>query len=560
MTPAIWTLSAPAVDVTDEHIVLTVDLMRKTASAILKELGGKYSNDLGAWAFPKYIHNATAIQETFGSWGLKESDAFTRWQNDTTEPAQIDMDDDTQRVYAQLYPFQQEAVNALVADRWNHHGNLLALSPGLGKTVVALTAAKSIRPNRALVVAPLSLLEVWRGEMERWFGQDFVKGVDVVHGTNPDGLARWVVTNYETVTLGKNAESFRDLKWDVIILDESVMVKNRQTKRFEAMKALRTRASRIWLLSGSPITRHPSDLWAQFHLIDPKAFRSFWRFTNRYCVVDETVWGKQIVGSSERDIQSDFRDLLFVRHQEQVLPDLPDMIFQNITVELTKQQRTLYNEMEKEFIAVLSETEEIDAPTKLTQLLRLQQITSSVANISDEPTHDSSAKHDALMTLLDAEDIEFPLLIWTHWSPGARALSRRLDKSGYRSSLIQGDMNDTARREAFAGFRGSKDRTDSANTDVLILSLGVGKFGHTLNRTKTVVYLDKTWNADDYIQSLHRVKRIGLTHSPRVITISARGTVDDLVEENLAGKMAPISQVTNADLVKLLRSLRSEEL
>jgi hypothetical protein len=95
----------------------------------------------------------------------------------------------------------------------------------------------------------------------------------------------------------------------------------------------------------------------------------------------------------------------------------------------------------------------------------------------------------------------------------------------------------------------------SGKVKALVLSLGVGKFGHTLTNTLTAVYLDKTWEADPWVQSLRRIKRIGLTHSPRVISIVCPGTVDDIVEENLAGKAVNIAHVTNSNLATMLRTL-----
>lgn len=91
--------------------------------------------------------------------------------------------------------------------------------------------------------------------------------------------------------------------------------------------------------------------------------------------------------------------------------------------------------------------------------------------------------------------------------------------------------------------------------DALILSIGVGKFGHTFTNVKTIFYIDKTWNADDYFQSLHRVRRIGLKHRPVVVTLRAPGTVDELVEDNLTGKLGGISRLTKSNLRDLLKGL-----
>lgn len=556
----------PTLDVSrDRNILLLRNLgYNKALIALAKELGGRWSTQHEAWKFPLYICNGIAVEETFEHYRLVKSLEYREWKDaSSVSPDDVIIPASVKATYDKLYPFQKEAVDWLVENPYGHPGTLLALSPGLGKTVVALTAAGALQLDRVLIIAPLSLLNVWRWEHEKWFGRSSgssLPPLTVSYGKKPP-TEGWVVTNYNTVTSPSRASEYWEEDWDLIIMDESVLIKNRKTQRFANIKNLRESTDRIWLLSGSPITRHPNDLWAQFHIIEPRAFPSYWRFTKRWCVVEKTIWGTAIKGSAARNMHKDFADLLFVKHQEEVLPDLPEMVFQNLSARMTGVQEKIYAQMESQFVAQLEEEVSMDAPTKLAQLIRLQQISSNLCNLNassllrdaaDWP--DASGKHTLIEELLEAEAIDLPLLIWTHWSPGARTLEDRLMVK-YNVGLIQGGMDNDERDDLFSRFKGSKDKVADADVDILILALGVGKFGHTLNQTKTVIYLDKTWNADDYIQSLHRVKRIGLTHSPRVISIGCPGTVDDLVEENLAGKMEPIAHITNADLVKLLRSL-----
>jgi hypothetical protein len=86
--------------------------------------------------------------------------------------------------------------------------------------------------------------------------------------------------------------------------------------------------------------------------------------------------------------------------------------------------------------------------------------------------------------------------------------------------------------------------------------LGVGKFGHTLINTQSAIYVDRTFDGDAFYQSLHRLERFGLDHSPQVIVLRVPGTVEEFnVEENLAGKMETVAHITEADLASLLRSL-----
>jgi SNF2 family DNA or RNA helicase len=114
---------------------------------------------------------------------------------------------------------------------------------------------------------------------------------------------------------------------------------------------------------------------------------------------------------------------------------------------------------------------------------------------------------------------------------------------------VDGATTGPARDAAIEGYK-------AGTVDALVISMGVGKYGHTLTNTRTIFYVDKTWAADDYYQSLHRVRRIGLKHSPVVVTIRAPGTVDDLIEDNLEGKLGGISRLTRSDLATLLAGLK----
>ncbi len=474
-----------------------------------KELGAKWDERRRKFLLPATRANARAIADAY-----------------TVADADISRLGPSRRVLARvpgtpagrLYPFQAEAAGRLVAAP---RGQLVVLSPGLGKTATAIVAADELGPTGVLVIAPASLEKTWWRELANW-GR-------VEHN-------EWAVTSWDQAA---NIAAYDGLgDWPVVILDESVMMKNRDTKRFKKLKQARKRWGRVWLLSGNPATRYADDLWTQLHMIWPRAFPSYWRFARRYCVIEETPWGDKIIGNrANRDALEENDDLAIVVNQEDVL-DLPEYLFETIDVELLKGQAKAYRTMATEFIAELSDGTEVVAQNELAKLGRLQQITSCWDG--------ASAKHDALIDLL--ETYEGPHLIWTHWTEGADALTARLPGA---VAHVSGKTSKKQRDIDLEAFK-------AGQLDSLVLSIGVGKFGHTLTNARTVHYVDKTWNADDYFQSLRRVRRIGLKHRPVVVTYRAPGTADDIVEMNLEGKLGGISKLTRSDLAELLRGLGKE--
>lgn len=515
---------------------------------LLKEVGGRYSSDAKGVVFPPY--------RSYGLW-LKESFSDCRW----TETAEALMEEpefsstitihEPTEGWHKLYPYQKQAVDFLHKYR---HGGLEALSPGLGKTAVSLIAADMLDLTNVLIVAPLSLLRTWEKETKKWTHRVLERrwgspppSADAMKGAKAKGTYNWIVTNYDTVV--RDVE-YRRRIWDLVIFDESVLLKNRKTKRFASAKELVQFSRRVWLLSGSPTSKYADDLWGQLHLIDQNGWPSYWRFVSRCCYVEESVWGKKIVGTKPSiNFPTEFSDIMFVRNQKDVLPDLPDMLFDPIEVDLRIDQIKAHRELVEGMVENLETGEEMKVPEKIAQLTRMQQVTSNLCNMGPE-WNDSSGKVDMIMEMIENDAVEFPIIIWTHWIPGANSLTSRLksDFKSLRVGQVNGRMDASVNEDTFERFKDGR-------LDVLVLALGVGKFGHTLVNARTVVYLDKTWDADAYNQSLHRVKRIGLTHSPRIISLNASGTVDDIVEANLVGKLGSIAKVSNADLKMMLKSL-----
>ena len=485
----------------------------------MRSLGAKWDLTAGLWRLPATRMNAKLVSDA-----LPGEDALS-----------VPLDTPATVSDTRLYPYQRDAAARLATCK---HGLLVCLSPGLGKTAVAIAAADIAVPDdRIIVVAPASLLRTWEREIGKW---STVKGgVYVVQGKLDFAAAktaRWIVMSWDKMTreadaLGKG--------WPVVILDESVLAKSRTSKRFKAMDKLRRTISRVWLLSGSPTTRYADDLWAQLHLIWPRAYSSYWRFAERYCVVEETPWARVVTATKHgRDAAAENSDMMLVVNQEDVL-DLPEYLFEQIDVDLAGKQKTAYDSMAKSFIAELSDGTEVVAANEIAKLVRLQQIASYWDG--------ESAKHDALMDVI--ESFEPPYLIWTHWVAGAEQLAFRLHDEGYDVRHVGGNTTPRRRDEYLESFK-------RGEFPALVLSLGVGKFGHTFTNVKTVFSVDRTFNADDYFQSLHRVRRIGLTHRPVWTSLTARGTVDELtVGDNLQAKLESIAKMTRADLASLLKGM-----
>jgi SNF2 family DNA or RNA helicase len=523
----------------------------------VKEWGGRWDDKKKAWRLPRLVstardalaYGAKDPSEDVNRMFVPHPAGATRVPHKRYEKVA--------KMYSELYPYQKDHVHRLVTS--DYHGTLLALSPGLGKTPVSMIASQAAGYQRVLVVSPLSLVPNWLREYKKWLPDSELQ-VDDVWQDAPYEDEGWTVTNYDTVR--KLHDVYKKVPWDLVIFDESVLLKNRKAQRAAAAKIVADHAAHVWLLSGSPVTRDYSDIWSQFNIIQPEYFTSFWRFTNRYCVVEQTEWGTQILGSRHGiSLREEFPEIMQVSNQDEVLPDLPKIIHQEIEVTLTKKQAKAHQDLVDDWVHRIESGEfEVTVSNVISELIRLQQVTSNLRNLetTGHPWPDESAKADVICDLLDVGEVDFPVLIWSQWRPGAAALRERLEKMTEKKSSA---MYGRKVAHVMGGLKTNVDNIESfrtGNLDVLIMSLGVGKYGHTLTDTKTAIYLDKTWDSDAYFQSLFRLERIGLKHRPIAISLRCKGTVDEFIEQNLAGKLPSMANVTGSDLVRLLSSLGPE--
>lgn len=569
-------------------------------------LGGRWDAKERAWRLPPTSLNVRQLVSWYGDNFLAGVDevimdlhlkewGFDTWFQDELDAAQ------KHRRWNDLYSFQKEAVEYVCANP--HMGSLIGLSPGLGKTPVTVTALDLMQAENVLVLAPLTLALNWGREIDAW--SDAPREWKLARNTDPDPLDGGVtITNFETLyetihrdehgkvvdanflsgakawkewreqgpkkidPKGKEVSARERItqaaraykkKWDCVVIDESILFKNRKAVKVDVVAQILKDADRVILLSGSATSKFRDDLYSQLKLLMPRAFASYWRFAEYFCIVEKGQWGWNIVGDRPGvDLHEDLKDFYFCRDQKDVLPDLPDYVFETLNLELTPKQSKAHKSMLDEWITELEgdPTETVEAPNRLVQMTRLQQITSNLCNLKTEDGKrypNASAKEDALIAKMKNEDIDFPLLVWVNYVPTGESYMARILKefSGLSVAFAHGEGTEKKkdiRQESLDSFK-------SGDLDVLIMQYEVGKFGHTFTRTRTVYYGDRSWNADSVIQSLRRVRRIGLTHSPVCIIPRCPGTIDDLIERNLEGKFQSISSVSQTSLLELLRSL-----
>jgi SNF2 family DNA or RNA helicase len=205
----------------------------------------------------------------------------------------------------------------------------------------------------------------------------------------------------------------------------------------------------------------------------------------------------------------------------------------------------LYAEMELTFLATLPEGDEVLAPNQLVQMIRLKQFASNPLLVGSAY---NSNKWDAVSELLEYEQL--PALIWTSFKATAHYLTTELQKK-YRVKALTGDTPEAERQMTVQQFQ-------NGHLDIIVAHPGVGKYGLTLTAAHTAIYLERGYGADDYYQSLHRVRRIGTTQSPHVIHLlsgrpngNKKGTIDHVIDRVLAYRKDSAIALTSGEIRRL---------
>jgi SNF2 family DNA or RNA helicase len=455
-----------------------------------------------------------------------------------------------------LFNFQKDAVRFLYERSSPSDGAMLAMEPGLGKTICALKAAHKAGMERVLIVAPLSLLKVWADELMRWGISD---GTDIAYwwGAQPRPEYRWNITNYDTIRLRGTPKR----SWDCVILDESVLLKNRRSKRWRSVRdLLRDNKWAVrWMLSGYPVTKYIDDLWAQMSLLDRKRFGGYWDFVGRYCRADFGSPFGTIIYGNRPDAEEDFKrinaDLYYSCRQEDVKDEtgIPDFLIEpDVVVPMGGAHNNMYRQMQNEFQAWFGEDEEelITAPNVMVQMLRLAQIGTDprLVGVTELNGIKQFPKYTTLLEMLEYSPR--PAIVWVHHVQVGQRVADLLRDGGYEVLTLTGSTPPAERKQV-------ADKFQTGGYDVLVANPSVGKYGLTLTAARCAIYFEHTFDVDAYSQSLLRIKRIGTTLSPVVYHLAARTaqgerTIDDLMLRVLRDKKFHIEKLTVRDVKQYL--------
>ena len=335
----------------------------------------------------------------------------------------------------------------------------------------------------------------------------------------------------------------------LIGIDESTTIKNPTAKRTKNILTIGNLASYRRILTGSPVTKSPLDLYSQCEFLDPYhlGHQSYYSFRARYAnMVKRNFGGRsvQIVASYRKlDELTDKLEKFSYRVLKEDCLDLPPKVFTTRTVDLSEEQTKMYLTMRKAAIAE-HKGKLMSSMSALTTLLRLHQITCGTFKADDGTI--TQLKNNRLTALMDClEETEGKAIIWATYREDIKNIVATLKKAYGEASTVEyhGGVDATLRQEHIAQFQQVK-----GPTRYFVGNPQTGGYGITLTAANTVIYYSNSYDLEKRLQSEDRAHRIGQTGSVTYVDLIAEGTIDEKIVKSLRNKIDIANEIMGEDI------------
>ena len=465
------------------------------------------------------------------------------------------------------YGHQLDALKA----SWDKEVFAYFMEMGTGKSKVLLDNAAILYDkgeiNALLLIAPKGVYKNWFDseipthlvdhidkKMVLWKSSD--KSIKQIKKLNtlfePGSDLRILIMNVESFSSGNGSEfAYKFLSAhpkSMVAIDEATTIKTPTSNRTKNILSLSKHCKYRRILTGSPVTKSPLDLYSQCAFLDPWLLdhQSFYTFRARYSICKKIeVNGRRIeivVGYRNLGELSDKIKTFSQRVLKEDCLDLPEKTFVKHYVELTKEQKKVYEQMKKEAIAFLDGKMQSTA-TVMTQLMRLHQITCGHFTADDGTIKDlPCSRLGELMDIL--EKIEGKTIIWSHYTHDVKRIIAEIKKVYGEDSVVDYyGATDTDSRSANI----KKFQTDD-RCRFFVGTTHTGGYGITLTAGSNMVYFSNGYDLEKRQQSEARIDRIGQTKKMTYIDIMAQDTIDERIVKALRSKVNIANAIMDEDI------------
>ncbi len=487
-------------------------------------------------------------------------------------------------------------VNSMSTD-----GYALFKEQGTGKTPVGVATLCNFverqhveRMQRVIIVCPNNVRLNWQVELAKFSTLKYqctvLRGTKQVRvekllrafiPTSPDVKATVVIVGYDT--LKNSLDYITKVDWDLGICDESHYFKTPGNKRSKAILKLRDICRKRLALTGTPVTNTALDLYMQFEWLgrNYSGFTNYTAFKRFYgtFVQSESGFEKLVGIQNKAFMQERMARLSFIVKKEEALPDLPSKVYDVEEVQMSADQKKVYENVATQLAAEIAGDMEREGNKQLlinnvlTKLLRLAQITSGFVvypEISDEDGNieqqreteyiSPNPKLEKLMEILKAKGPNEKTIVWACWTDDIKLISAACKEAGIKAVSYYGSTSFSARAAAVEDFNCDSD-TKIFIGNPAAASTGITLLGHDNNNPDDyetncdhVIYYSQNWSMVFRSQSEDRPHRVGTRCTVRITDLCVPDTIDEQIRDRVLDK------ITNAMEVSDLREVLNKVL
>ena len=451
---------------------------------------------------------------------------------------------------------------------WDRKVFAYFMEMGTGKSKVLIDNISMLydkgKINGALIIAPKGVYKNWFADQIPTHMADHIEKTVVLWESSKNKEAEYkklfessdnlqiLIMNVEALSTKKGkmfAWKFLNCHTSMMAVDEATTIKNPGAQRTKNIIELGENVKYKRILTGSPVTKSPLDLFTQCYFLDPWLLdqQSYYAFRVRYAKMRSiNVSGRQVqivVGYRNLgELTEKIKNFSYRCLKDDCL-DLPSKTYMKRIIELTDEQKKLYKQMKEKALAVLN-GKMVTSMTVITQMMRLHQITCGHFKSDDGDVQKVKSKRlDELLNVLD--EVEGKAIIWAHYRHDIESIVEEVKKKHGDDSILTyyGDTSTEDRQKAI-----EKIQDLSSPVRFLVGTPQTGGYGITLTAASTMIYYSNGYDLEKRQQSEARIDRIGQNKPMTYIDIIAEETIDEKIVEALRRKINLATEIMGEEL------------
>lgn len=400
-------------------------------------------------------------------------------------------------------------------------GACLADDMGLGKTIQALALLLArAKSGPALVIAPASVILNWQSEASRFaptLNAQVLGAGDRAAMVKDLGPRDLLICSYGL--LHQEAELLQAVAWETIVLDEAQAIKNAFTKRSQA--AMKLNGAFKFITTGTPIENHLGELWNLFHFLNPGLLGSLQQFNEKYATPIE----KYRDLTRRKQLKRLLQPFILRRTKAEVLEELPPKTEITLTVDLSDEEKALYEALRRRAIDNLAEMEAKPGERYLkilAEIMRLRRACCHPKLVMAEKEINGSKLALFKEVVEELRENNHKALVFSQFVDHLSIIRAAVEEMGIAYQYLDGSTPVPERQRRVNAFQAGEG-------ELFLISLRAGGLGLNLTAADYVIHMDPWWNPAVEDQASDRAHRIGQQHPVTIYRLIAKGTIEEKI-------------------------------